>query len=154
RQMQWPIVKKMFDANVELAKGRRKEGATEWLYIDAAKPEERELIAGEPIAITAVQNNVLGSYRGEVARNLELARGLADTRMELAGMYSISPAVLRDDPLRGKNPDAYQWTLRGDVDGAMRESVNRVIRDVRKKKGNTLILVLNCGGTDLDTARG
>ncbi len=48
----------------------------------------------------------------------------------------------------------FQWRSRATCDGAMRESINRVIRDVRYKKGNVLILVMNCGGTDLDAAKG
>ena len=89
-----------------------------------------------------------------VARAVELARAQAESRSEVTEVYGLPPSSIREDPLMGRTPDAYQWTLKGDVDGAMRESVNRIIRDVRKKKGNVLILVLNCGGTDLDAARG
>ncbi len=148
----WPVIRKMFDANVELMKGKKREGGTD-MFIDAKNKAEFDQVTGAQ-AIPGVQNNALGSYPAAVARQLELAKGLADSRPELASLFGLPPSAMKDDPLRGAAPDAYQWTLKGDVDGAMRESVNRVMRDVRKKKGNVLILVINCSGTDLDTARG
>ena len=78
--------------------------------------------------------------------------GKAETTAEVAERYSLPPSALRD-PLLGRTPEAYRWELKGDVDGKMRESTDRVIRDVRKKGGNVLILVLNCDGHDLVTAR-
>jgi membrane-bound serine protease (ClpP class) len=150
RDERWPIVQKMFDPNVQLVKGKSREGGRT-VFADARNEEALKHITGiEPVQ--GVQDGQLASYPAQLARSVELARGLAENRRELAELYGLPP--LRDDPLQGRTPDAYQWTLKGDVDGAMRESVNRIIRDVRKKKGNVLILILNCGGTDLEAARG
>ncbi|MBN9120181.1 MAG: hypothetical protein J0I06_13630 [Planctomycetes bacterium] len=152
RDERWPIVQKMFDANVRLVKGPSRAGAGT-VYADANNAEAVGRIAGNPVPVPGVQDGQLASYPAKVAREVELARGLADNRRELAELYGLPP--LRDDPLQGRNPAVFQWQLKGDVDGAMRESVGRVIRDVRKRKGNFLILVLKeCGGTDLDAARG
>lgn len=148
----WPVVQKMFDPGVALVRGKaRTDGAVR--YADANNPDSLKLIVGaEPVP--GVQANQLASYPAAAARAVGLADGLAESRPQVAELYNLPPSSVRDDPLGGRTPDAYQWTLKGDVDGAMRESVNRVIRDVRKKRGNVLVLVLSCGGTDLDTARG
>lgn len=149
RDDRWPIVKKMFDPTVTLVKGVARNGGAP-RYADANDPASVALVAG-PKPVKGVQDNQLAGYPTALAREVELAAGTAENQREVAELYGLPP--LRPDPLAGRTPDAYQWELRGDVDGAMRESVNRVIRDVRKKKGNVLILVLNCGGTDLDAAR-
>jgi hypothetical protein len=148
----WAIVQKMFDPGVKLVKGPKREGQGV-VYADARDEKAVGQIAGNPIPVPNVQEGQLASYPAQVAREVELAKGQADTRKDVAELYGLPPPVIRDDPLQGRTPDAYQWTLKGDVDGTMRESVNRVIRDIRKKKGNVLILVMNCGGTDLDVAR-
>ena len=152
RDDRWPIVQKMFDPTVKLMKGgsRERQGVT--VYVNANDKDALGGLAG-PVAVPGVQDGQLASYSAQVARNIELARGLADNRRELAELYGLPP--LRDDPLRGQQPKMFVWQLKGDVDGAMRESVGRIVRDVRKKQGNFLILVLkDCGGTDLDAARG
>ncbi|MBP3960766.1 hypothetical protein J8F10_36560 [Gemmata sp. G18] len=149
RDDRWPIVQKMFDPNVALVKGVTKEGAPR--YADANTPDSLKQVVGAA-PVNGVQDNQVASYPAPVARAVELASGTAENRREIAELFGLPP--LRDDPLAGRTPDAYQWALKGDVDGAMKESVNRVIRDVRKRKGNVLILVLSCGGTDLEAARG
>ena len=149
RDDRWPIVQKMFDPNVSLVKGVAKAGGTP-RYADAKNEESMKLVAGA-VPVNGVQDNQLASYTSGVARQIELANGTADNRREVAELFGLPP--LAPDILAGRTPDVYQWTLKGDVDGAMKESVNRVVRDVRKKKGNVLILVLNCGGTDLTVAR-
>ncbi len=150
RDDRWPIVQKMFDPTVSLVKGVAKSNGAP-RYANANDPESMKLVAGAA-AVKGVQDNQLASYPLDRARAVELATGQAENQKEVAELFGLPP--LRIDPLAGRTPDAYQWTLKGDVDGAMRESVNRVIRDVRKKKGNVLVLVLQCGGTDLDAARG
>jgi membrane-bound ClpP family serine protease len=150
RDDRWPIVQKMFDPNVQLWKGRARAGAGV-IYFDKRDDKAAERVVGaEPVQ--GVQDGQYAAYTAPVARSVELAKALADNTREVAELYGLPP--LRIDPLGGRPPKAFQWTLKGDVDGAMRESVNRILRDVRKKEGNVLILVLNCGGTDLDAARG
>ncbi|HEY1191145.1 MAG TPA: hypothetical protein VGE74_26155, partial [Gemmata sp.] len=152
RDDRWPVVQKMFDPKVSLVRGKAVAGGAT-RYADRNDAAAMNQIAGaEPV--TAVQDNQLAVYPAAAARAVGLADGVAETRPQVAELYNLPPSSVRDDPLGGRTPDAYQWTLKGDVDGAMRESVNRVIRDVRKKKGNVLVLVLSCGGTDLEVARG
>ncbi len=147
----WPIVQKMFDAEVQLRRGDKREGKGK-LYADARDAKAMAELAG-PEPVKGVTDGQYAAYNLDLAYNVGgvgLAKRRAETLPELAGLYGIT---LRPDPLLGRTPAAYQWTLKGDVDGGMKESVGRVLRDVRKKKGNVLILVLNCGGTDLDKAR-
>ncbi len=150
REDRWPIVQKMFDPNVSLVKGKDRADANKSRYADANNAASAALVAGAA-PVNGVQDNQLASYTVDRAKAVELANGTAENRREVAELFGLPP--LRDDPLSGRTPDVYQWTLKGDIDGAMKESVNRIVRDVRKKKGNVLILVLNCGGTDLDAAR-
>lgn len=154
RDDRWPIVQKMFDPDVRLVKGPSRRDISKVIYADARYPAAVADIAGQPVPVQGVQDGQLARYSASVAREIELAKAQADTRKDLAELYGLPPSIIRDDPLQGRSPVAFQWTLQGDVDGAMRESVGRVMRDVRKKDGNILILVLQCGGTDLDVARG
>lgn len=151
RDDRWPLVQKLFDPGVRLVRGPARAGGGT-VYADARDAGAVAKIAGNPVPVPGVQDGQLASYPTPVALGVELAKGTAETHNALAELYGLPP--LRPDPLMGRTPDAYQWTLKGDVDGAMRESVNRIVRDVRKKKGNVLILILTCDGTDLETARG
>jgi membrane-bound ClpP family serine protease len=144
------LIRKMYEADVQVVRGRNKL-TQQRQYADRRDPAtEQNLITLEPVQ--GIQDGHLGLYTTPVALNIGLAQGKAETAAEVAERYNLPPSALRD-PLLGRTPEAYRWELKGDVDGKMRESVNRVIRDVRKKGGNVLILVLNCDGHDLVTAR-
>lgn len=149
------LIRKMYDRDVALVKGRNRKTQVEEYADDredSARDPKDQLIGKQPVP--GVQKDRLGLYTAAVARSVNLARAVAESRKEVAELYGLSPSVIRDDPLGGRTPDVYRWVLDKDVDGAMRESVMRVVRDVRKKGGNVLILVINCGGHDLVTARG
>lgn len=146
----WPVVQKMFDPGVKLVRGEPRVGNGP-IYVDARDAEAMQKVARNAASVPGVPDGQLASYGPEAARAVGLAKGRAESQRELAELYGLPP--LRPDPLMGRTPDAYAWTLKGDVDGAMRESVTRVIGDVRKKKGNVLLLVIACDGTDVDEAR-
>jgi membrane-bound serine protease (ClpP class) len=144
------LIHKMYDPQVEVVRGRNKL-TQQRQYADRRDPmTEKNLSTLEPVQ--GIQDGQLGLYTTPVALNIGLAQGKAETTAEVAERYNLPPSSLRD-PLLGRTPDVYRWELKGDVDGKMRESVNRVIRDIRKKGGNVLVLVLNCDGHDLVTAR-
>jgi membrane-bound ClpP family serine protease len=153
KELQFAIVQKMFDKDVELIRGVTRQ--RDRIYIDKRKEQEAktkwDAAAFDPGMLAPVGQVAL--FKADEAKALQLARATAETREEVAELYSLPPAILRDDVLQGRSPDAYRYTLKGDVDGAMRESVNRIIRDIKRKKGNVLILSLECGGNDLDAAR-
>jgi membrane-bound serine protease (ClpP class) len=149
-----PVVQKMYDPAVRLGVGVNvKHGNATW-FVD--RRSDAEVKAEGVVGIKDVdfaQPGQLGLYTADQARELGLSKWTADTRPEVAELYGIPPSDLRDDVLQGRTPEAFRYTLKGEVDGAMRESVNRIIRDVRTRKGNVLILTLECGGGDLVAAR-
>lgn len=146
------LIRKMYDRDVDLVRGLNRVTQKRQFADRRDAATMKDLIGAEEIP-GVQQKGQLALYTTPVARSIELCRGTAETPAEVAERYNLPPSSLRD-PLLGRTPDVYRWVLRGDVDGKMRESTNRVIRDVRKKGGNVLILVLNCEGHDLVTARG
>jgi membrane-bound ClpP family serine protease len=145
----WPVVQKMFDPDVQLARGKVLPGLTAVKYVDRRNAAELKTV-GAVENLDFAPPGQLGSYSADEMKKLGLVKATAESRAEVADLYDIRDI---EDVLAGRTPDAYQFTLKGKVDNAMRESVNRVIRDVKRKKGNTLILTLNCGGGDLEAAR-
>ena len=145
------LIRKMYDRDVQLVRGLNRL-TQQRQFADRRDAAAMKKLAGvEPVK--GLQDGQLALYSTPIARAVELCRGTAETPAEVAERYNLPPSALRD-PLLGRTPDVYRWVLKGDVDGKMRESVNRVIRDVRRKGGNSLILVLNCEGHDMITARG
>ena len=151
RDPQFAIVQKMFDRDVQLWKARTRQ-QEQIVYYDKRKEAELKGLLG-PEEVKFVQAGQLGLYTADQARNLGLGQSVAETRQELAETYNLSASSIRDDVLQGRTPEAYRFTLKGEVDTAMRESINRLIADIKRKKGNTLILTLNCAGGDLGVAR-
>lgn len=145
------VVQKMFDPGVKLVKGvNRQNGAVQ--FANAADEADLKQLAGAQ-PVKGVVDGQLATYPARLARDVGLCTVIADTRREVGEVYGLSPTVSRDDPLQGDIPVVYSWKLTKEVDGSMRESVNRVIRDVRQKGGNVLILEIDCPGTDLSAAR-
>lgn len=153
-EQRFALIRKMYDPQVRLRKGVLRTDPNQKVYVDARDPKVDQLYVGLERVI-GVEDNTLGLYTAEVARAVGLRRGaLAESRAEVAEMYGLPAAVVRDDPLGGRTPEVFTYVLRGEVDGAMRESVRRVLRNVRSRGGNVLILELHCGGNDLVAARG
>jgi membrane-bound ClpP family serine protease len=155
RAGQLAVVRKMYDANVKLRKGIPRVPPQNPVFFDANDPAERAKIAGGPDfpPIDGVQDGQIGLYVTRVAKDLGLCKATAESRAEVAELYGLHSSALRNDPLEGRTPDVYFWVLKKDIDGSSRESVSHVIRDVRQKGGNVLILVINVGGNDLVAAR-
>ena len=147
------LIRKMYDRDVKLRKAFVRANPAQKTFIDERDAEMVKLTGGHE-EVQGVQDFQLALYNAQVARRIGLSAGMAETRAEVAERYGLSPSAIRDDPLQGRTPDVYRWVLKDNVDGKMRESINRVIRDVRKKGGNVLILVISCDGHDLVTVRG
>ncbi len=149
------VVRKMYDANVKLRKGLPRVPPLNPVYFDANDPVQVAKIAGGPnfTPIEGVQDGQIGFYATRYAKEIGLCKATAETRPDVAELYGLPPSSLRDDPLEGRTPDVYRWILKKDIDGSSRESVAHVIKDVRQKGGNVLILVINVGGNDLVAAR-
>ncbi len=143
------IVQKMYDPAAQLRWGIDKATGGK-VYIDARDKNQAAKVAGAT-EVPGVQDGSIGLYPAGVAKDIGLCKATAENRAEVAELYGLPP--LRDDPLAGRTPEPYRWVLQKDIDGSTRESLGRVLRDVRRKGGNILILEINAGGNDLDTAR-
>lgn len=154
RAAQLAVVRKMYDPQVQLRKGR-KDGA-DW-YFDL---RDRKTVEKQGVQVTdtrapgSAPDGRIGSFNGSQARELGLARVIAEDRNSLAEIYSLSATSLRESPLGAREPVAYRYMLRGPINPGVRESVNRVARKVLSQDGNMLFLVLDdCGDGDLQAAR-
>jgi membrane-bound serine protease (ClpP class) len=148
RDDQFVLVQKMFDREIKLRKATNRETQLSQ-FIDARDPAVAARYFGIK-EVLGVQDGQLALYNAQSALAVELCRGIAETRQDIAERYGFT---LTTDPLGGRQPEAFRWTLGGEVDGAMRESVKRILREVRRKGGNLLVLTINCAGNDLVTAR-
>ena len=144
-------VRKLYDPAVALGKGL-KNGVKWFVDLNDPKAADAEGVENARPVPYAAQGQA-ASYDQAAAADVELATVKADDRKELAALYQIAESSLRDDPLQSRAPVPYHYVLRGEVDGGMRESLDRLVKDVRRKKGNLLFLELQCGGGDLETAR-
>ncbi len=146
------VVRKMYDPAVKLVKGvSKKTNAT--AYADSEDGEAMKDLAGiQTVNAAELLDGQVALYSARTAQDLGLCKATAETASDVLDIYGL-PRSLPIDPNIG-NPEVFRWVLKGDIDGATRESVGRIIRDVRKKGGNILILVLNVGGHDLVVARG
>jgi membrane-bound serine protease (ClpP class) len=156
RKLSPAVVRKFFDKNVKLVRAQAKPGGDLHgiVVVDANNLAEMAKVvgAGEPIDFAPVGQ--VASYTADQARTLNLATAVAETRADVAEQYGLPPTVVNDDPLQGRAPDAYRFTLSGEIDGGVRESLGRIVRDVRRKKGNMLFLTIAATGGDLSAARG
>ena len=151
RSYQLAALRKMYDPAIQLGKGF-KNGA-KW-FVDLTKGEAG-LKAEGVVNAQAVPYGPPGrvaSYDVSAAQDIGLCKLRAETRDELRELYQISPASFRD-PLTSRSPMPFHYVLRGEVDRGMKESIDRIVNDIKRKKGNVLYLELQCTGTDLDVAR-
>ena len=148
------IIQKMYDKNVRLGEGKKEPGGV-W-FVDLRRPsgeyEKEGVQIPDKKKVLAEEGRVV-AFTAEELRKYELCNQLVQDRASLASSYNISPGSLRDDPLGGRPPVPFRYTLSGQVDKGTRDSVSRVVRDIVRQKGNVLFLQLDCAGGDLQAAR-
>lgn len=148
------VIRKLFDAGVQLRKGKKGDAA---YYVDERRPAEYEKLGvtlTDNRQLSAAPDGKAAAYTATQLRELGLSRLTVESKRDLLEEFSLSPAALRDDPLGGRAPVAFRYTLRGPVDAGMREAVGRLIKDIARQKGNLLFLELRCQGGDLIAAAG
>lgn len=140
-------VRKMYDPTIALGVGI-KNG--DW-YVDLNKPDAIKT-AGvlNPRAVPAGPPGRVASYDIEAMKAFGLCKKRAENMKELSDEYQIQATV---DILGNRSPVPFHYVLRGDVDRGMKESLDRLLGDMKRKNGNVLYLELQCTGTDLDVAR-
>lgn len=146
------VVRKMFDRNVSLGKGDR-DGVTFFVDLrDKAKLETEGIQIPDPTPLSQGLPGSPGIFDAAALRALGLSTASAESRAELADLFSLSTGSIRGDLLDGRPPVAFRYVLSGPIDGAVRESVTRVVKDVARQKGNLLFLVLEGSGGDTTAA--
>jgi membrane-bound ClpP family serine protease len=148
------LVMKMLDPDMVVLKGKTVQGADR--YIDArdeqAEAKNGVIIVDRNPVVAAGPNSML--YTAEQARKFGLCQNFfIQTRQQLAEKYRLPPSSLREDPLLGRTPVAWRIELKGQVNGALSETLRRRIKRVIGQGANLLILQLDCAGGDLVVAQ-
>lgn len=147
------LVRKMFDPDVRLRKGRK--GGAEWFVDERKKAEEEKagVVISDTNPLKDAPDGQVGLFKADALRAFGLTTSVAENRQDVADTYSLPPSAVRDDPLNGRPPVAFRYVIRGGIDGGVREGVRRVVEKVIREKGNVLFLQLECAGGDLQAAR-
>jgi membrane-bound ClpP family serine protease len=146
------VVLKMIDKNMEVLEGTTARGSVH--YLDKRR-QAQEAKAG---VIVKSLKPVLpagdpGLYRAAEAMKFGLCQLIKESRQEVAEFYRLPPASLREDPLQGSTPNAYHFVVKGSVNRALAESLQRSLRKAVGRKANLLFLELDCRGGDTVVAR-
>lgn len=155
RKLPAAVVRKFFDKDVELVRAQAKPGGElkGVVYVDAKNPADLAKVTGNTEPVPGAPPGAVAAYTGDLARELGLATNIQETRADVADAYGLPASSPTEDLLQGRAPDAYKYTLQGEIDGGVREAVGRIVRDVRRKKGNVLFLTIGATGGDLSAAR-
>jgi len=147
------VVRKMFDARVELRRG--KKGDADW-FVDGrerAKYEKEGVIVRDTSGPSGGEDNKIGSFNADQLRNLGISSGKVESTQDLLTTFGLPPSVLKDDPLDGRPLVAYRYVLTGAIETGVKEAVGRILKDMVRQGGNILFLQLECSGGDLQAAR-
>lgn len=148
------VIRKMYDGGVQLRRGKSRKPPGEYVYFNAADPAQAAEVIGDPKTwprVDGAPDGQVALYPASALKEMGLSKQTAESRLDVASIYNITNT--RVDPLGDQVADVHQWTLRGDIDEGTKESLGRVLRDVRNKGGNVLVLTINVGGHDLVAAR-
>lgn len=151
RPGQYAIVRKMFDRNVKLGKGEKDKGA---FFLDL---NEKDQLVKQGVVVNdtkpILEMGVLGLFTAAQLEEFGLVKAKADSTADLARLYGINPSTFRDDPLAGRTPIAFRYTISDAISPATAETVLRTVKKaVLNDKANLLILVLNCDEGDMTAA--
>jgi membrane-bound ClpP family serine protease len=149
------LVLKLVDPEREIHKVRTRDGIR---YLDKAKLAKlmQEKGQGGVLADEGVPPGLEG--RGVLldtrqARELGLCKAIYDTRAEVAAALKLPPRSLREDFLVGRTPVAWRIEVRGTINKARLDSLERRIKAAVGRDANVLILQLDCeGGETVDAA--
>lgn len=144
------VIQKMYDKDVNLARGRSRQDATVVLYVNGANKDDAARVTNREDVGYAPPGQVV-TYTARQARDVGLCKALLESRTAVAEQYGL-PSI-EDDVLGGRPPVAFRFTLSGEVEAATRGRVEDVLENVRRRKGNVLVLTIDCAGGDLQAAR-
>ncbi|MBV9125001.1 MAG: hypothetical protein JO112_16730, partial [Planctomycetes bacterium] len=95
---------------------------------------------------------MVGLYTAQQALEYKLADRIEETRFDVMKAYRLPPRSLRGDPLEGRTPHAWRIEVTGQVNGALKEALERRIRRAVSRQANLIILQLECGKGDTQDA--
>ena len=131
------VVLKMLDANIAVLEGRKNNAA---YFVEQSK--QAEAAANGVVGIKP--DPVLPAGRLALLSGDEAIRfGLAkltnkDSRQQVAEAYGLSASSLREDPLQGRTPVAWRIEVRGEVNEALVESLERRISKAIGQRATSL----------------
>lgn len=142
------IVLRMLEPDLSVVEGTR-NGAV-W-YVEKAREAEA---TRQGFVITRRDPPLPpgGLYSAPDAQRLSLCQLIKETRQEVAEAYWLPPRSLREDPLGGRTPAAWRIEVRGTVNSALAETLERRVRRAIGQQANFLIFQIECGGGDTQTA--
>jgi membrane-bound serine protease (ClpP class) len=146
------VVRKMWDRGVSLGKGSLR-GSN--IYVDLRDRlalEKKGVAITDPTPLAFGQPGSPGVFDAATLKLIGLAAQSAESRTDVAELYSLNASSLRDDPAADRTPLAFRFTLRGEVDVGVSQRVQRVIKDIARQKGTHLFLILECSGGDVSAA--
>jgi membrane-bound ClpP family serine protease len=147
------VARKMADADVQLRKG--KKGDADW-YVDLRQRAEAardgvQVFNSAPLP--EAPDGQVGLFTAGQLRDLGLSRGTFPGQQDLLDAFGLTAAALREDPLGGRAPVAFRYTLKGTIDGGKKEEVVRMAEGVVSRGGNLLFLQMEGSGGDWQAAR-
>ena len=154
RRSHMAAIRKMYDASIELLRGKDKTGGI--LLVEASKKAKAEtdgIVFADPRPIPFAPRGKLGLYSAQQAEDLGISRTRAENLVELAELFGINPKDLRPLTTSDRPPLGFKYTLRGEIDYGRKESLLRTLRDVVRQKGTIVFLQLECGGGNLNASR-
>jgi membrane-bound ClpP family serine protease len=147
------VVLKMADANVEVVEGARR-GAVAYVDPRQLAREENQGVVLPPNVQPVLAAGNVGLYSTVQAQKFGLCNLRKGSRQELAEAYRLPARSLREDPLEGRTPVACLIVVKGVVNAALRETLERRMRRAIGTRGvNCFVLQLECGGGDTQVAR-
>src|SRR5205823_5079579 len=133
--------------------GRTLKGSIAYLderQKDEAKKEGVQVLRPDPVRGRGKESTL---YTAMDAQKFGLCqKELLETKQEVASAYNLPASSLREDPLLEHKPVAWRAEVRGEVNGALKETLERGIRTAIGNHANLIFLELHCGGGDTQAA--
>ncbi len=143
------VVLKMLDRNLDVLQGRRNDGSPWFIDRRLRKQADMAAVNDDPV----LPAGTAGFYTMAEAQKFGLRPHRLDTRQDVAQAYDMPDASLREDPLEGRTPVAWQLEIRGPLTRALEETIRRRVTRAVGLGANLVVVQLECAGGDPVVAR-
>jgi membrane-bound ClpP family serine protease len=145
------LVVKMLDARAAVVEGRR--NAAVW-YVDTRHEDDAARLG---VVVTdrrpVLPAGTLAGFRAADAQKFQLAKAVRATRQQVEELYNLPPGSYHENPLGDHDRLVWRVTARGEVNGALRDSLRRQIDRAVKRGANLVIIQVECSGGSVEAAR-